>query len=290
MSRRNARVATKKQRQRKLAKQAHERRLDRQAQRARRARLLSVSAIAVVLVAAVGVGIAAALGVFAPAKSSQAKAASVTPSATATATPTPSATPSPSSTAAMVDGKCIYTASGTASRKVSLPPATPDTSAKYTATIKTNRGAIVVDLLGSKAPCTVSSFVSLADQKFFDKTPCPRLSNSQGLYILQCGDPTGTGSGGPGYEFNNENLAGATYPAGTLAMANGGPGTNGSQFFFVFRNTDLPPSYTPFGQVVSGLNVLQSVGNRGFGAPLSPYGGGAPKESVEFESVTISKT
>ena len=286
MSRRNVRVATKKERQRKLARDAHQRRLERNAQRAQRARQLSVSAIAVVLVAAVGVGIAAALGAFSSTKSNQAKAASVTPSVTAT----PSATPSPSSTPAMVDGKCIYTAGGTASRKVSLPPATPDTAAKYTATIKTNRGAIVVDLLGSKAPCTVNSFVSLADQKFYDKTPCPRLSNSQGLYILQCGDPTGTGSGGPGYEFNSENLAGATYPAGTLAMANGGPGTNGSQFFFVFRSTNLPPSYTPFGQVVSGLNVLQSVGNRGFGAPLSPYGGGAPKESVEFESVTISKT
>ncbi len=286
MSRRNVRVATKKERQRKLARDAHQRRLERNAQRAQRARQLSVSAIAVVLVAAVGVGIAAALGAFSSTKSNQAKAASVTPSVTAT----PSATPSPSSTPAMVDGKCIYTAGGTASRKVSLPPATPDTAAKYTATIKTNRGAIVVDLLGSKAPCTVNSFVSLADQKFYDKTPCPRLSNSQGLYILQCGDPTGTGSGGPGYEFNSENLAGATYPAGTLAMANGGPGTNGSQFFFVFRSTNLPPSYTPFGQVVSGLNVLQSVGNRGFGAPISPYGGGAPKESVEFESVTISKT
>ena len=74
-------------------------------------------------------------------------------------------------------------------------------------------------------------------------------------------------------------------------MANGGqPDTNGSQFFFVFKSTDLPPSYTPFGKVVSGLNMLQDVGNRGFGAPLNPYGGGAPKESVEIESVTISKT
>jgi peptidyl-prolyl cis-trans isomerase B (cyclophilin B) len=291
MSRRNVRVATKRERQRKLAREAHQRRLERGAQRAKRSRQLSVSAIAFVLVAAVGVGIAAIAGLFSPPKTSQATAASLTPSASVTpsATATPTATPSPSSTPAMVNGKCIYTAGGTASRKVSLPPATPDTAAKYTATFKTNRGAIVVDLLGSKAPCTVNSFVSLADQKFFDKTPCPRLSNSQGLYILQCGDPTGTGSGGPGYEFNNENLAGATYPAGTLAMANGGPGTNGSQFFFVFQNTNLPPSYTPFGKVVSGLNLLQSVGNRGFGAPISPYGGGAPKESVEFESVTISK-
>jgi peptidyl-prolyl cis-trans isomerase B (cyclophilin B) len=287
MSRRNVRVATKKERQRKLARDAHQRRLERQAQRAKRTRQWSVSAIAVVVVAAVGVGIAAIGGAFGHAGAKQAKAASTTPSATASA----AATPSPTNTPAMVNGKCVYTASGTASRKVSLPPAKPDTAATYTATVKTNRGTIVIDLLGSKAPCTVNSFASLADQKFYDKTPCPRLSNSQGLYILQCGDPTGTGKGGPGYEFGSENLAGATYPAGTLAMANSGqPDSNGSQFFLVFRTTALPPSYTPFGQVVSGLDILQNVGKRGFGPPLNPYGGGAPKESVEIESVTISKT
>ncbi len=284
-------MATKKERQRKLAREAHQRRLERQTQRARRARQWSVSAIIFVVVAAVGVGIAAIGGAFNSAGTKSADAATTTPPASTSASATPSATPSPTGTPAMVDGKCVYIPSGTAARKVSLPPATADTAATYTATMQTNRGTIVIDLLGSKAPCTVNSFVSLADQKFFNKTPCPRLSNTEGLYILQCGDPTGTGSGGPGYEFGNENLAGATYPAGTLAMANGGkPDSNGSQFFFVFRSTDLPPSYTPFGQVVTGLNILQDVGNRGFGAPLSPYGGGAPKESVEIESVTISKT
>lgn len=289
MSRRIARVATKKERQRKLARDAHQRRLERQVERARRARRWAVAVVAFVVVAAVGVGVAAIGGVFSSNADKSASAATTTPSAAATPTATP--TPSPSGTPAMVDGKCIYIPSGTAARKVSAPPATPDTSATYTATFNTNRGAIVVDLLGSKAPCTVNSFVSLADQKFFNNTPCPRLSNTEGLYILQCGDPTGTGSGGPGYEFGNENLTGATYPAGTLAMANSGqPDSNGSQFFFVFKATDLPPSYTPFGQVVSGLNVLQGVGNRGFGPPLNSAGGGAPKESVQFESVTVSKT
>jgi len=294
-------VATKKQRQRKLAKQAHERRLDRQAQRARRARLLSVSAIAVVLVAAVGVGIAAALGVFSPAKSSEAKAASVTPSATATASATPSATPSPSSTAAMVDGKCIYTASGTASRKVSLPPAKPDTAAKYTATIKTNRGDIVIDLLGSQAPCTVGSFVSLVSQKYLDNTPCHRLT-TKGIFVLQCGDPSGTGSGGPGYVFNSENLTSlkqitvpaaggkvGVYPAGIVAMANTGqPDSNGSQFFLVYKTTDLPPSYTPFGTIVSGLSVIQNVAKAGTDNS-NGAGDGHPKEQVQIESVSISK-
>ena len=114
---------------------------------------------------------------------------------------------------------CTYTAAGTAARKVSLPPATPDYKATYTATINTNRGAIVIDLLNSKATCTVNSFVHLAEAAFYNKSPCFRLSTSD-PYMLQCGDPTGKGSGGPGYGFANENLTGATYPAGTVAMAN----------------------------------------------------------------------
>ena len=286
MSRRIARVATKKERQRKLARDAHQRRMQRRDERARRARMWSAVAVVVMVVAAVGVAIAAILGVFSsPAKAKPAATATLTPAASTS----PSATPSPSSTPAMVDGKCIYLPGGTASRKVSPPPATPNTKASYVATIKTNRGSIVIDLLGSKAPCTVNSFVSLADQKFFNNTPCPRISNSQGLFILQCGDPTGTGSGSPGYQFASENLTGATYPAGTVAMANSGqPDSNGSQFFLVFQTTTLPPSYTPFGQVTSGLNILQAVGKRGFGPPLNPEGGGAPKDKVQIESVTIS--
>jgi peptidyl-prolyl cis-trans isomerase B (cyclophilin B) len=281
-------VATKKERQRQLARDAYERRQQRHSQRARRTQQVSVSAIIAVLVVGVGFAATAIAGVWNSSKPSAA-ASSPSPSATSAA-PSASATPSPSSTPAMVDGKCVYTPSGTAARKVSLPPAAPDTKASYVATVKTNRGNIVIDLLNSKAPCTVNSFVALSSQGFYNKTPCPRLSNSSGLYILQCGDPTGTTSGGPGYEFASENLTGATYPAGTLAMANGGPGTNGSQFFLVFQNTSLPPQYTPFGRVVSGLNILQNVGKRGFGPPLNSYGGGAPKEKVEIDSVTITKT
>lgn len=281
-------MATKKERQRQLARDAYERRMQRQAQRARRARQLSVISIVVVLVVAVGVGLAVILGAFSSSKS-PAAASPPSPSATSAA-PSASPTPSPSSTPAMVDGKCVYTPGGTASRKVAFPPAKPDTKASYVATVKTNRGNIVIDLLNSEAPCTVNSFVSLSSQGFYNKTPCPRLSNSSGLYILQCGDPTGTTSGGPGYEFASENLTGATYPAGTLAMANSGaPDSNGSQFFLVFQNTSIPSSYTPFGRIVSGLNILQNVGNRGFGPPLNSAGGGAPREKVEIDSVTIQK-
>jgi len=248
-------VATKKERQRQLARQAYERRLDRQAQRARRTRQLWASAIALVLVLAAGTGVAAAAGAFSPAKV-------VT---------------------------CSYIASGTAARKVSLPPKQADVSATYTAKITTNRGAITINLLNSEAPCTVNSFVSLANQGFYNNTPCPRLATT-GLYVLQCGDPTGTGSGGPGYVFGNENVKGAKYPANTVAMANSGsPDSNGSQFFLVYKNTPLPPSYPPFGTITSGLSVLQAIAAKG-DDNSNPAGGGKPKESVQIKSVTISKT
>jgi peptidyl-prolyl cis-trans isomerase B (cyclophilin B) len=207
----------------------------------------------------------------------------------ANASPSPS--PAAGPTSALVNGKCVYTAAGTAARKVSLPPATPDTKAAYTATMTTNRGPIVIKLLNSKAPCTVNSFVSLADQKYFDNTPCHRLTTTQsGIYVLQCGDPTGQGTGGPGYVFYTENLKGATYPAGTVAMANSGSAnSNGSQFFLVYKNTPLPANYTPFGTITTGLSLLQAVANAGTDNS-NGAGDGHPKETVQIESMTISKT
>ena len=290
-------MATKRERQRRLAREAHARRLQRQAERARRTRQWSVGAIALVLVAAVGVGIAAILGVF----SSATPVAKAAKTPTSTSTPLATPTPTPTNTAAMVNGKCIYTPSGTASRKVNLPPATPDLTAKFAATIRTNRGTIIMDLFGKQAPCTVGSFVSLASQKYFDNTPCHRLTTS-GIFVLQCGDPTGLGSGGPGYGFYNENLSSlkpapagssggsvAIYPAGIVAMANTGqPGSNGSQFFLVYDKTELGPNYTPFGQIVSGLNIVQQVAKAG-SDNSNGTGDGHPKETVQIESVTISK-
>ncbi len=200
----------------------------------------------------------------------------------------------------MVDGKCIYTKSGTAARKVSLPSATPDTSASYTAKFTTNRGTIRLSLDNSGAPCTVNSFVSLAEQGYFNNTHCHRLVTT-GIYVLQCGDPTGTGEGGPGYVFNSENLNSLTpvtvsgetealYPAGSVAMANTGePDSNGSQFFFVYKNTDLPASYTPFGTITSGLSIIQRVAKAG-SDNSNGAGDGHPKEKVQIDSVTITKT
>jgi peptidyl-prolyl cis-trans isomerase B (cyclophilin B) len=162
--------------------------------------------------------------------------------------------------------------------KVTIKPTT------YTATVVTNCGTITVALDGKAAPHTVNSFAFLAGKHYFDNTKCHRLTTS-GIYVLQCGDPTGTGTGGPGYQFRDENLNGATYPAGTVAMANAGPGTNGSQFFFVYADTSLPPSYTPFGKVTSGLDILKAIAAKG----SDPAGDGAPKQPVVITSFTVTK-
>jgi peptidyl-prolyl cis-trans isomerase B (cyclophilin B) len=279
-------VAGKKERQRKLARERLERRAVRQADRDRRVRRWAISGSAAVAVAAIAV-----VSTFLATRSSgTGAAANSTPSATPSASPTPSPSPSPTpAPVAEPAHHCTYTASGTAARKVSLPTTTPDYKATYRATITTNRGDIVIDLLNSKATCTVNSFISLAEQKFFSSTPCHRITTSSPLYVLQCGDPTGTGTGGPGYKFDDENLTGATYQAGTVAMANSGANTNGSQFFLVYKNSTLSPNYTPFGTIVSGLNIIQKVAMGGTDNSNGP-GDGHPKQKVEIESVTITKT
>ncbi|MEV5576056.1 peptidylprolyl isomerase [Spirillospora sp. NPDC052269] len=114
-------------------------------------------------------------------------------------------------------------------------------AAPYTARLRTTQGTIAFAALTDKAPCTAYSFRFLAERGFFDKTHCHR-STTQRIFVLQCGDPTGTRSGAPGYQFPDENLDGATYPAGTVAMANAGPDTNGSQFFFTWKDTKLSPA------------------------------------------------
>jgi peptidyl-prolyl cis-trans isomerase B (cyclophilin B) len=183
---------------------------------------------------------------------------------------------------------CSYGASSDpASRSVGTPGKHAPNIGTYTATIVTNRGSIVLKLDAAKAPCTVNSFVYLASKKYFDATPCHRLTTA-GIFVLQCGDPTGTGGGGPGYQFADENLAGAVYRAGTVAMANAGPGTNGSQFFLVYKNTTLAPNYTPFGMITSGLDVLAKVAAAGDNDSNGP-GDGKPKLAIEITGVTTTR-
>ncbi|MEZ0095208.1 peptidylprolyl isomerase [Streptacidiphilus sp. EB129] len=156
----------------------------------------------------------------------------------------------------------------------------------YTLRMHTSQGVITIQALTAQAPCTTFSFRFLAEHHYYDRTHCHRLT-TQRLYVLQCGDPTGTGSGGPGYSFNDENLAGATYPAGTVAMANAGPNTNGSQFFFVTKDTKLSPAYTPFGKVTGGMDVLQKIAAGGEDDQNAP-GDGFPTLPVDIHSTSIS--
>ncbi|MFC1409809.1 peptidylprolyl isomerase [Streptacidiphilus sp. N1-12] len=170
------------------------------------------------------------------------------------------------------------------------PAMSIDTAAAYSATLKTSCGDIGIKLDAKAAPTTVNSFVFLAQQEYFNHVKCHRLTTS-GIYVLQCGDPTGSGSGGPGYSFADENLKdpaiqGGTYPAGTVAMANSGPNTNGSQFFLVYQASQLSPAYTPFGTITSGMDILAHIAKDGTGTGGAD---GAPKDSVVINSVPVTK-
>ena len=146
-------------------------------------------------------------------------------------------------------------------------PMTPAKKIPTTLTLNTNCGVIRATLLTKRAPQTSTNISFLANSKFFDKTLCHRLT-TEGIFVLQCGDPTAQGAGNPGswVGYKDENLpkAGAkNYPAGTLAMANSGPGTNGSQFFLVYADTQLGPDYTIFGRITQGLDILKKVAEVG---------------------------
>jgi peptidyl-prolyl cis-trans isomerase B (cyclophilin B) len=279
-------VVGKKERQKKLERERYQRRLDKRAQRDQTVRRWTVSGLAAIIVLAVAVGVFFLVRPSGGQASASSKSPAATPSATASASASAAA---PAAPVAEPASHCSYPSSPPASKNVGTPPATPDSTAVYQATMHTNRGDIVINLLNSKATCTVNSFVYLASKNYFSSTECHRLTTA-GIFVLQCGDPTGTGSGGPGYKFNDENLTGAKYSAGTVAMANSGPDTNGSQFFLVYQNSlSLPASYTPFGTIVSGLNIIQNVAKAG-SDNSNGSGDGHPKEKVEIESVTIKKT
>jgi peptidyl-prolyl cis-trans isomerase B (cyclophilin B) len=297
-------LAGSRERERRKARERYERQRELQIARRRKLRQRFGIGLAVLLVLGLAGGMTVAFA--GGSTSSTAK-----PKATTSASPSASAT---TSTAAVAEPAthCTYTTSGVAAaaKKVSVPPTAPDYKATYTAAINTNLGTIDIDLLNSKATCTVNSFVHLATAGYFNASQCHRVVNSDGIYVLQCGDPlaqTSTkltcstaanapGSGGPGYEYDSENLPSTTastvtYKAGTVAMANSGESdTNGSQFFLVFKNTTLGPDYTPFGTITSGLDILQKVANAGTSCTYSGSGGGVPKEKVVINSVTIKQT
>ncbi|MER5656027.1 peptidylprolyl isomerase [Streptomyces sp. NPDC002131] len=173
------------------------------------------------------------------------------------------------------------------------PAVTIDRSAAYTMKMATTCGDIDIALKASAAPHTVNSFSYLAGKGFFDHTKCHRLTTN-GIYVLQCGDPTAQGSGGPGYTIPDENLKDKTlkdgvYPAGTIAMANTGQKhTGGSQYFLVYQDSKLPPSYTPFGTISkSGMTVLKKIAGAG---ESTGQGDGAPNATVVINKMTVTKS
>ncbi|MEY5145496.1 MAG: hypothetical protein RL745_865 [Actinomycetota bacterium] len=187
-----------------------------------------------------------------------------------TATPTPTAKPTPSKSA----------------QSWSKAPALSEGTNATSMVLTLNRGIISI-ALDKKAPATLASMAFLARQKYFDDTRCHRLTTA-GIFVLQCGDPTATGTGGPGYTIPDENLpakAGemAVYPRGTVAMANAGPNTGGSQFFLVYKDSPLPANYTVWGRMTSGLDVLDRIAADGTASGESDA---PPKTAVVITSAT----
>ena len=183
--------------------------------------------------------------------------------------------------------KCTPTkAVGHAEMKVK-PAEKPSTRLPKTFTLTTNCGTIVITTVGKKAPWTLTEMSTLAKAGYFDGSLCHRLTTA-GIYVLQCGDPTATGRGGPGFSYPDENLpanALNNYPAGTVAMANSGPGTNGSQFFLVFADTSLGPDYTIWGKITKGLDIVQAIAKAGV---KGGGGDGTPKTTIALTKVRVS--
>lgn len=256
------------QRRRQLAREKYERQQQRREEARRRTRrLTAVIASGVAVVAIVSVAAYATVG--GDGKSDKTDAA---------ASPSPSATPSADKSAAPEPAMKI------------------DKKAKYTMSLRTTQGDIAFTMDAAKTPHTANSFKALADKGFFDKTKCHRLT-TQGIFVLQCGDPKGDGTGGPGYTIPDENLTAlgkagkegtVTYPAGTVAMANTGQAhTGGSQFFLVYKDSKLPPTYTPFGTMdAASLKAVKAIGTAGV---TGGGGDGAPKKAVNISKATVGK-
>ncbi|MGB3444598.1 MAG: peptidylprolyl isomerase [Actinophytocola sp.] len=270
---------------RQAAKRKLERQLTRRAERAKRRRIWGVSITVVVVVAAVGV-------VY--------WLVNLGPEDSEAAT-NPTETPTEKTT----EGACGFKEAPAeeSDKKPGLPedPAETPSTGTVKVLLKTSQGDIPVTLDRAKAPCTVQSIEHLVNDKFYDGTTCHRLTASEGLKVLQCGDPLGTGGGGPGYTIPDElptDLAqgpagpdgspSVIYPRGALAMANAGPNTGGSQFFLVYGDSTLAPNYTVFGSVEApGLATIDKVAAGG--VTPGPNGGqdGTPKLPVTIETAAV---
>jgi peptidyl-prolyl cis-trans isomerase B (cyclophilin B) len=277
-------VVTQEQRRRQLAREKFLRQQQRRTQARRKANLRNSVIASVLGVVVIGSVALYTTGVLKDDDGGKANAsAEVTPSAAPT-----SKAPDP----------CAKPAAGSV-KKLSWkkePAMSIDTSAKYTMKLATTCGDIGVDLKTSAAPHTVNSFAFLAGQGYFDHTKCHRLT-PENIFVLQCGDPQGSGMGGPGYTLPDENLKdkslkGNSYPAGTVAMANTGQKhTGGSQFFLVYKDSPLPPQYTPFGTIdAAGMKVLKKIADAGAQAADPTTGNTAPNATVVIDKATVTKS
>ena len=207
------------------------------------------------------------------------------PSGSGSVAPTPRPTTTPvsgaGSGASAVPTPAVVVTGGRSIKQWSAPPAMSiDTGASYTAVINTTAGPITIELLTGDAPNTVNNFVFLARQGFYDNVIFHRTIPG---FMIQGGDPTGTGGGGPGYRFADEPVN-RPYSRGVMAMANAGPNTNGSQFFLMHADYPLPPNYTIFGQTVAGLDTIDTIAT----APTQTDGeGSSPVNPVTIQSVEI---
>jgi cyclophilin family peptidyl-prolyl cis-trans isomerase len=201
-----------------------------------------------------------------------------------TAGPKPAASPSPSPSSA---AQGVTVSSGNAKQFAAAPAMQIDPKKHYSATIDTSQGSMKADLFAEEAPITVNNFVFLARQGFYEGSPFHRIIKD---FMVQTGDPVNrNGTGGPGYRFQDEPVK-RPYERGTLAMANAGPNTNGSQFFIVHGNTvQLPPNYTIFGKLTDGLDTLDKIANTPVGASTSGERS-KPQSEVTINSVSIDES
>jgi peptidyl-prolyl cis-trans isomerase B (cyclophilin B) len=298
-TRRTAAVPTNEQR-RATAKRKLERQLERRAQKERKRRIYLIVGSTVAAIVVIGAIVATVVITNRDSTTKSASASTTTPTSATSAAPTGPGQLPAFAAPANLGANCQYPASADKASKPNNPPRAgkvPTDPAQVSASMSTNQGNIGLQLDNAKSPCTVNSFASLAQQGFFNDTPCHRLTTSEGLAVLQCGDPTGQGTGGPGYQFANEYPTDqfqpddpklqepVLYPRGTIAMANAGPGTNGSQFFLVYKDSQLPPNYTVFGTIdQTGLATLDKIAAAG-----TADGGqdGKPKNDVQVKSILL---
>ena len=284
---------------REAARRKLERQLERRAQRARQQRILTVVAAVLVLVAAAVVGFLVLGKPDSPAAGTGASQTTGAPGTPTTLTRGGAGQLPAFKAPAGLGADCQYPGAQPAAKPVDPPRSgqVPTDPSTISVSMATDQGNIGLMLNNAETPCTVNSFASLAQKGFFNDTTCHRLTTSPALGVLQCGDPAGTGAGGPGYRFANEYPTNqyakddpalgkpVLYPRGSLAMANAGPDTNGSQFFLVYKDSQLPPGYTVFGTIDStGLATLDKIAAAGVAG-----GGedGPPATPVKITSVLL---